>query len=1267
MFNFDKKIKNILKKQKSTAQSFLTTPVLKGMGGRTTPLHPSRIHPPELIKGGLGDNKPNSMFNQKQLAMGRKAEMEHTTNSKIANEIAKDHLTEFPNYYTHLARMEKKLKKTNRKDFHSQTTTPMMDYPADYGVVGKTIKMSPDEFIRRTQSETEQSRNMSQAEYEKSFLGHDKSYMDKLAQAIKSPEPLVNMPYLETKEGIQSEHEGRNRALAARMAGKKTIPVRVVETDRRYIQEKGLRSQYTRDEENKMFRDREQYWEAEGEHPKEPVQYSYEEQVPKTFPRSDVRWKDRKTVPYWLLKQLNDKEQIEAIELLQEDYKSTDLAKQYNVYNPYIGKEYRSSVFMTNEQMLNVLKEYYNKTGKTPKAKDIDEMDGVPSHATYNRRFGSFNNALILAGLNINVDIPTKKNVVERFEKYGPVTSKKEYKKEYKERPETIKKEKEYYDKYSQTEEYKKRHRENEEKRRQNNPEYQKEYSKYHKEYYIRPGVAEGKLINSIIVSEGKRAIKETEKEIVEEIIDEEQVPSSLPRSDIIGQKIIPSWVEGPVKMTNTESGKLMFLGEPDFSADTVERLSPESPGYEDAEDEMIEFYGYNENQANQYRKENIALSNMQKRYYKDIKEKIKSGHIENVDDYRRVANPYSRGGFKGHSTIGLNQNELNKLGDEIVDETLIPTESKLQPLGHNFKETFPRIAYQNLMGDDDDDGVNNSLDCNRYDKTKQGYIHNGQAVLYHGTTKDNAKRIVKAGLKAQENMFGEPAVFLTPSFQHAVYHGTKKKYVDPNVKPAVLEVSVPKEETGLTDEQIRDEEHPLREVRIYRNVPAKNIKLSRKQIKTAWGDSDKDGIPNVFDKPKMVRAEVKKKKKLIGGIGIIREKLDMGGEYGTLDTVDEEGTITNTAGKHLTGAYWEFEPDSKITLEKVKKKRKDFDYLVSLKSKADADKLKKEFDELYRPDMFGGKNPSVSYYDDKTLMINIPYSGMKRYRQNDLYEAAVDEKDTGRVIYNFAEAANVHLTRVKKIGITRQNENKLSKETTMEGTTDAAHRAYLVQKGLQDNMSPEEFKEYYTKHRGHLENKKKRKDFEYLVSGNEKDINELKRDVWKDYPEAKIITTNKGTIVSFPYKFIKNMRDELYTDYGEYVDDVGEYMKYIFTTDTKRKLEFKPIGVTKQEQQRLDRTHNKETIKTENKNMFINLVNAQDEKRESEKKMAEEGKKILEPHIQKIMKKHNVSKQDAELYLTLAFSKFEIKSDNDIELAVDDIIKETDERRKRK
>jgi len=45
-----------------------------------------------------------------QLRIGAKHELEHTTSKRRAKKIAQDHLREDPKYYTHLLRMEKKVK-----------------------------------------------------------------------------------------------------------------------------------------------------------------------------------------------------------------------------------------------------------------------------------------------------------------------------------------------------------------------------------------------------------------------------------------------------------------------------------------------------------------------------------------------------------------------------------------------------------------------------------------------------------------------------------------------------------------------------------------------------------------------------------------------------------------------------------------------------------------------------------------------------------------------------------------------------------------------------------------------------------------------------------------------------------------------------------------------------------------------------------------------------------------------------------------------------
>jgi hypothetical protein len=66
----------------------------------------------QLLKSNIGKHNdiPDSDFNAEQLKNGIKIEMEHTNNSTIAKSIAKDHLSEFKNYYIALIKMEKELR-----------------------------------------------------------------------------------------------------------------------------------------------------------------------------------------------------------------------------------------------------------------------------------------------------------------------------------------------------------------------------------------------------------------------------------------------------------------------------------------------------------------------------------------------------------------------------------------------------------------------------------------------------------------------------------------------------------------------------------------------------------------------------------------------------------------------------------------------------------------------------------------------------------------------------------------------------------------------------------------------------------------------------------------------------------------------------------------------------------------------------------------------------------------------------------------------------
>jgi hypothetical protein len=63
---------------------------------------------------GKHNTVPDQKFDPKELAMGVKIEREHTTDRQKAENVAKDHLSEFPDYYTRLKKMEKEADNGNK-------------------------------------------------------------------------------------------------------------------------------------------------------------------------------------------------------------------------------------------------------------------------------------------------------------------------------------------------------------------------------------------------------------------------------------------------------------------------------------------------------------------------------------------------------------------------------------------------------------------------------------------------------------------------------------------------------------------------------------------------------------------------------------------------------------------------------------------------------------------------------------------------------------------------------------------------------------------------------------------------------------------------------------------------------------------------------------------------------------------------------------------------------------------------------------------------
>lgn len=78
-----------------------------------------------LLKGvGKHNAVPDSDFDSEQLQSGIEVELEHTDNMVVAKMIAKDHLSEFPDYYTRLRDMESEADREEKEiDDENKTNT----------------------------------------------------------------------------------------------------------------------------------------------------------------------------------------------------------------------------------------------------------------------------------------------------------------------------------------------------------------------------------------------------------------------------------------------------------------------------------------------------------------------------------------------------------------------------------------------------------------------------------------------------------------------------------------------------------------------------------------------------------------------------------------------------------------------------------------------------------------------------------------------------------------------------------------------------------------------------------------------------------------------------------------------------------------------------------------------------------------------------------------------------------------------------------------
>ena len=101
-----------------------------------------------LGSGKYIEKKPTKL-NKSELKMGKKVEMEHTKNPLIAFRIAIDHLSEIPDYYSRLKKMESGINESMLKEFSQDA---YINYQIDVGrKVANLMNMDVEDMFMNTE------------------------------------------------------------------------------------------------------------------------------------------------------------------------------------------------------------------------------------------------------------------------------------------------------------------------------------------------------------------------------------------------------------------------------------------------------------------------------------------------------------------------------------------------------------------------------------------------------------------------------------------------------------------------------------------------------------------------------------------------------------------------------------------------------------------------------------------------------------------------------------------------------------------------------------------------------------------------------------------------------------------------------------------------------------------------------------------------------------------------------------------------------------
>jgi len=173
-----------------------------------------------------------------------------------------------------------------RQGFKHQYSFSFSDYPKT-----RTIKMSPNEFLRNTWEEggktsvygdpnvtkEERMKQVSLQEYKKQLQDLDRKSIDYLKDKIKSKEDQIAIGFIEMRDGKPSGHEGRHTAIAAEELGIKKIPVTIETSEEEDIEDyepvrETLQAEYAQEKKDEDWDKSHGYYEGE------PIEFPFEEE-----------------------------------------------------------------------------------------------------------------------------------------------------------------------------------------------------------------------------------------------------------------------------------------------------------------------------------------------------------------------------------------------------------------------------------------------------------------------------------------------------------------------------------------------------------------------------------------------------------------------------------------------------------------------------------------------------------------------------------------------------------------------------------------------------------------------------------------------------------------------------------------------------------------------------------------------------------------------------------------------------------------------------